>query len=111
MNSRVWLAEVNTRYNIKGLKEYGEISYFNNGKQAINPIDLQAASEFFDNAVKQFDQENDYVCMTGHSLTTAIMLVAMVRRFEWFKILLFDARNGTYAERKFIGFPSAAVPA
>lgn len=99
--SRVILVEPNPRYDLTAAEEFGDIVYLS--KTIMTPFNtadlIRTVKERL--VAMDYDPETDYVCMTGYSLTVAMFLAVAVRMFGEVKIVMFDARNSTYKERRF----------
>ena len=95
---RVFLAEQNARYDVEPAKVYGDIVYLTD---SVNPYNTQTcALQLVEELEREgFNPKKDFVCMTGQTITLAVLLAILVQAFGTVRMLIFDARHGTYRER------------
>ncbi len=99
--ARVFLPEQSKDFNLKDASRYGDIAFLSDHR--LNPFNPIQLAEDFVRSLKQvnFDPNKDYICMTGKTLILSVMFAVVCSRHKKFNILIFDARNSTYAERIF----------
>ena len=99
--SRVFLAEPNGRYDLTAAREFGDIVYLSD--QSMNPFDTATVVDKLETALIQagFKPDEDYICMTGQSLTVAMLLAVAAATYPMVRLLMFDARGSNYRERVF----------
>lgn len=98
---RVILVERNERYDVSSATTFGEILYLCD--RPVNPFNTVGAVELFQERLVQmeYDPEVDYLCMTGQSLTVAMLLGVAVKLYGRVRLLMFHAREREYRERFF----------
>ncbi len=94
---KVFLAARNLRFDLAALEPYGEIQYF---AESLNPFDTERCLRVFkDGLASDFDQSEDFICMTGNLLLVSMLMMMAYNEFGSFKVLIFDAVNSNYRER------------
>jgi len=96
---RVIAAEPNNRYNFNTSETYGELVYLSN--EPVNPFESIDTIRIF--AIKldeiKFNPDEDFICLTGKTITVAILFGVASVKYNKFKTLMFDARVSAYRER------------
>ena len=97
---RGFLAEPNHRYDLTAAASFGDIQYLM-VRKPLNPLNVQETMERLVYSLKdnKFDPANDYICLTGQSLTVALLLAVASQSYSTFKVLMYDARTSSYVER------------
>jgi len=98
---RVFLAEPNPRYDISTAESFGTVQYLlPNG---CNPFDMAGTSFQLIAALEsiKFNPKQDYICMTGNTLTIAMLLSIVSNLNDVVRLLVFDARRSAYIEKVF----------
>lgn len=90
-----------SHYSVAAAQEFGEIVYLSTRK--LDPLNPAACASLFRTRLEQikFDPDNDFICLTGHQLTTALYLAVVTAIFPTVRLLMFDARTSSYCERVF----------
>ena len=93
---KVFLAAENSRFDLTALEPYGGIHYF---AQSLNPFDTEHCLQVFNDGFEDFDPTEDFICMTGNLVLVSMMMMITYKKFETFKVLIFDAVHSNYRER------------
>lgn len=98
MTSRVFVAEPNEQYDLSAASERGSLVYL---ARRVNPISTAETVRMFLDALEEhkFDPDVDWICLSGKTATLCLLIAAAASHYEKLPLLIFDARNGTYAER------------
>lgn len=99
--SRVFLAEPNRRFVLTDAQKFGKIEYLSDDQ--LNPFSISKTMELLNDGFssKNFDPENDFLCMTGNTLILSYTLSIAATRFKSMKLLMFDSRTSCYCERMY----------
>lgn len=95
-----------TRNNVNGAAEYGEICYLfepNSGRNSRSSIwDTECVAEEIIAALKHhgYDPAIDYICISGNVVPLAIFIATVTAEYGRFKALLFDAKERNYVCRE-----------
>ena len=100
--SRVFvLVDENTTYDLKAAEKHGALVHFLNGVR-VSPFNTEQAMRIIVEKLEQhqFDAEHDLLALTGGTAMVVLGVTSALSLFPTVRILLFDARNSTYQERK-----------
>jgi len=93
---RIVLAE-KTPFSLHALQGYGTIVYI---ADYINPLRVdETVEQIVAFLEKDFNPEEDFICLTGKVITVSLLLSAAVYKFHSVKALIFDAGASNYKER------------
>ena len=83
--------------------DFGEITIMISGR--LNPIAVTETSELIANTLEQmaFDADVDHICMTGQTLSLALLAATVMDLYGTLPMLVYDARSGSYATRTLEG--------
>lgn len=97
--AQVIVPEASTRYNTDPAREYGELAYLTDRR--VDPMNPEGVVSLFRSRLMDlhFDPEEDFICLTGHQLVTALFLAVAVSDYGAVRVLMFDARTSKYRER------------
>ena len=97
---RVFLPYRSSRFNITDAERFGEIIFLTKPRE-FSPFNTTLTVEALHAALEEaeFNPDEDFVCLTGEVLITAIFLAVASERYGRVKLLMFDAKVGRYAER------------
>ena len=103
MTSRVFMPAWSSKFDSAPAKKFGEIIYLMRGEKIVNPFNTERlVSLFYEELDSQsFDQEADYIALTGGHIFVAFLLATAAVSYDKVKILLFDASTNKYVERVF----------
>ena len=98
---RVILAEPTQRFDLSAAERHGELTYLSSN--SLNPFTTEGMIGIFTHRLREigFNPETDIICLTGQSLTTAIMLAVVASMHPTFKMLMFHAGSSDYRMRVF----------
>jgi len=97
---RIFILQINSKYDVSAAKTYGQIIYLVNGP--LNPFDTDAfvsAVEYELYTTCKFNAKKDVICLTGSSILVAMFLAVVARRHKKINMLLFDAKISKYRLR------------
>lgn len=96
---KVVIAEPNNRYSFDASETYGDLVFLSN--VSLNPFDSANIIGIFSRRLDEieFDPEEDFICLTGKTITVAILFAVVAVKYNKFKTLMFDARVSAYRER------------
>lgn len=99
--ARTFVVSLNDKYDLRGLKKFGDLIFLYTDKQAIhvnNPNALMADNierlERFD-----FDPDKDFIVLVGTLASASFFMCAALIEYRKIKVLIYDARAGKYFER------------
>lgn len=98
---RVFVFE-ETKQDVRRAATYGEIVYlFGASRQRSALFECDAVSDEIVTALEEygFNPALDFVCVTGHIVSIALLTAAVVSNWGRVKFLLYDAIQKTYHER------------
>lgn len=97
--ARVFIPVANNRFDIEQAKVFGDIVYLS--KVHIPPFLIERTSDAMLAGIKRekFDPDNDFLALTGNSITLALCLATFAVQFPKIKILLFDATTSMYCPK------------
>ena len=93
----IYLAEPNQRYDLTTLEDIGDIVYAS--AEPVNPFNTERAMTTLRNGLKDFNPDEDMICLTGNMQTVSMLLAVACRKYDAIRVLLFDARSSNYKER------------
>jgi hypothetical protein len=98
--SRVFLLCNSNKYDYSNAEKFGKFVFLLEG--GISPFNINEQICKISSSLKanEFDCENDYICMTGNTLSLCWLSVAIFSLFNKVNLLLFDSKSGEYVERK-----------
>lgn len=98
---RVILAEPTARFDLSAAERHGELVYLSSSP--LNPFTTEGMIGIFTHRLREigFNPETDIICLTGQTLTTAIMLAVASSMYSAFKMLMFHAGTSDYRVRVF----------
>ena len=106
MKPRVFILQdqLNSRYDISGVKYYSNKLIYIINREHINPFDIDEFVELVKHRfiMEDFNPEIDFICLTGSSILLSLFLAIIVRKYAYagqFKVLMYDARNNKYKLR------------
>lgn len=99
MNTRVILAEPTPRLDLSAAAHHGELTYLSDTQ--LNPFSPDGAIGIFKHRLQEirFDPDVDLICLSGQTLTVALMMMAVANSYPTVKLLMFDARQSSYKIR------------
>lgn len=99
--SRVIIPEPNGKYDISSAERYGTIVTLSDRR--VDPLSPDETATLFKARLKDvgFNPREDYICLTGHQLTTSVFLATVTSMFPCVRVLMFDARYSDYVSRVF----------
>lgn len=97
--SRVFFIQSSSRFDVEPAKKFGDPVFVLD--KTVNPFNpdkvmLEAAAKLRGEA---FDPDQDYIGFTGQSILLALFFGLVLTGWPRVRILLFDARDGSYRER------------
>ncbi len=95
--SKVYLVEPYTKFNLRTAEAFGELTYLSPNR--LDPFDPGNAVYHILVGLKNFNPEEDYLCITGNVVAVAYMVAVALEKFKTLNILVFDATNSNYRER------------
>lgn len=97
--SRVFFAQKSTRFDTKPAEQYGEVVYCTN--EFSTPFNAEGFMQEILQTLtgKDFDPEADYIAFTGAVIPVALLSGAVLAAYPKARVLMFDARSGSYTER------------
>jgi hypothetical protein len=95
---RVFFPEPVMQFDLTAARERGEIV---NLAQRANPLSTEETVRMFCDALEEhkFDPDTDWICLSGKAATLCLLCAAVSALYDKLPLLIFDARNSTYAER------------
>ena len=97
---KVFLAESAGNFDLSGAQPFGKIVWISD---RLSPFRVKNTVQVLTQGLKDlnFNPEEDYICLTGRSVVIAMFLAIAARHYGLIKILVYDARNGSYEQRMF----------
>jgi hypothetical protein len=102
--SRVFVLQEQKRYDISAVKYYSKEIVFVLQDEHVSPFDTYSFIDLVRRRlkVKEFDPENDFICLTGSSILLSLFMATLMQ-VNWhskqFKVLIFDAKTSKYKLR------------
>jgi len=97
--NKVFLPQPNERFDVSGAKKFGEVVHL---LDFANPFNTTSVAEKLVESLEEnnFNPEKDYLCMTGSPLVLAILLAVAFEKYGTIRMLMFDAKESNYRERR-----------
>jgi len=96
---KVFILSKTDRYDYSNAEKFGELVYLL--EDSISPFNVNEHIYIVSSMLQNnFDNEKDYICMTGNTLSLCWLSIAMSNLFTKINLLLFDSKTETYVERK-----------
>lgn len=97
---RVFVIEPITRLDLSSTGEYGPIAYIS--EEPLAPFQTRMMQAMIRTRLEDmdFNPEYDLFCMVGPTLTLSVTTAVFTRLYGSFNVLMWDARDGKYAERR-----------
>ena len=101
MSSRVVLVEPVTKFDLSEAERYGTLTTLS--PNLLNPFDVSGAARMMSHALDhmEFNPDEDYLCLTGNTLTVSVMVAVASQKYRRFQMLMFDARRSEYKMQTF----------
>lgn len=99
---RVFLIEENPRYDLTTLVAFGRVIFLCKEREC-SPFQTSRSTELIRQRLEDasFDNESDFICMTGQNLKIAMLLAVAANDYGSVRLLMFDAVSHSYKERLF----------
>ena len=98
---RVVVAEDNPRFCLDRAQTHGQIVFLSN--QKLNPFTVDGVQGIFSHRLDEirFDPNTDIVCLTGQSLTVALMMAVIGAKYKshTVKLLMYNSTTSDYRLR------------
>lgn len=96
--NRVFLVEPNNRYDLRAAESFGRLVYVVDKLNPYNTTD--SAQQLLDGLkANNFNPQEDFLCLTGHTLPVAFLLSMASELYGSVRLLMFESRTSTYRER------------
>lgn len=98
---RVILAEKTSKYDLSAASTHGVLVALSDTQ--LNPFSPGGAIGIFSHRLKSigFNPDEDLICLTGSSITVALLLATVAQMYPTFKMLMFHAGTSDYRVRIF----------
>jgi hypothetical protein len=96
--SRVFIPEMNPRYDVSQAEAWGEIVPL---VERVNALDPTSSVIQFQEALTklQFDPQKDWLLMSGHMLACSTAMLAVFDLYGYVPVLLFNSTTSKYVQR------------